>query len=179
MTTSDYGTSLPFDYITTFSLLRGIKWERAQAAIRKEIEESRKRLLTAQAEQLLEVRQRLELLRKKNNLEHSLLTEGRAAYNLTAMPVATLQRQTPEINQLMAILEVPFERRSYWMCGPVFRDALAFYDGKHQLVAVLNICFECEQMQNENGVEIQTDITVYPALHQWLTALGHEVEGSY
>jgi hypothetical protein len=62
------------------------------------------------------------------------------------------------------------------MCGPVFRDALAFYDAKHQLVAVLNICFECDQLYNEAGTEIEADITVYPALKQWMKALGHQVE---
>ncbi|MDF7811799.1 hypothetical protein [Hymenobacter sp. YC55] len=179
MTTADYGASLQFDYVTTFSLLRGVKWERAQVAIRKEIAESRKLLLTAKAKQLLEIRQRLALLQQKNNLDHARLTEGKEAYHITATPIATLQRQTPEVDKLLTILKVPFESRSYWMCGPTFRDALAFYNEKHQLVAVLNVCFGCEQMQNESGVEIQADTTVYPALHQWFSALGHKIDDNY
>ena len=79
----------------------------------------------------------------------------------------------------MTILKMPFARCSYWMCAPVFRDALAFYNQNHQLLTVLNICFECEQIQNESGMEVQADVAVYPALHQWLTGLGHEIEGNY
>jgi len=179
MTIADYTTGLQFEYVTTYSLLRGLKWERALTAIRQEIAANRKLLLTAKAKQLLEVRQRLKLLHQGNNLEQARLTEGREAYNITATPIAMLQRQTADVNKLMAILETPLESHSYWMCGPVFRDALAFYDEKHQLMTVLNICFGCEQIQNESGVEIQADTTVYTALHQWFTALGHEIGANY
>jgi hypothetical protein len=179
MTSAAYSSSIQFDYVTTFSLLRGAKWEQQLIAIRKEIAASRKQLLTASAAALPAIRKRLKLLHQKNNLEQARLTEGREAYHITATPIATLQRQTAAVNKLLAILKVPYQNQHYWMCGPIFRDALAFYNEKHQLVAVLNICFGCEQIQNDSGKEIQTDATVYPALRQWFTAVGHELDDSY
>ncbi|WP_157530721.1 hypothetical protein [Hymenobacter norwichensis] len=180
MTTADYWNGLQFDYLTTYSLLRGPKWVQMQAAIRQQIQESRKLLLTAQGAQLLTARRRLELLHRKNNLDGNLLTEGLTeAYHLTASPVATLSCQSTKARELAAILAQPSHERQYLMCAPVFRDALAFYNAKHQLVAVLNVCLQCEQLYNEAGTEIKADTAVYPALRQWFEALGHKVGDEY
>ena len=179
MTTADYWNGLQFHYITTYSLLRGPKWAQLAAAMRQQIQESRKLLLTAQGAHLLAVRRRLELLHRKNNLDGSLLTEGLIeAYHITATPVATVLRGSAEAENLATILTQPFHEGSFWMCVPVFRDALAFYDANHRLVAVLNICFGCDQLHDESGVEIKADVAVFPALKQWCKALGHAVEDS-
>lgn len=180
MTTTDYWNGLQFDYLTTYSLLRGPKWMQLQAAIRQQIQESRKLLLTAQGSKLLEVRRRLEALHQKNNLDGGMLTNGLIeAYHLTASPVATMSCQSAEAQELAAILTQPLQSQNYLMCSPIFRDAVAFYNAKHQLVAILNVCLGCEQLYNEAGTEIEADTTVYPALRQWFEGLGHKVEDGY
>lgn len=175
MSTTEYWRGRAFAYVTIFSLLRGPKWEQQLVAMRREKEVSRRLLLTTTAGELVELRARLHRLERRNYLETRLTTDDNRAYNLTATPVATLRLHSPEVVALENILRTPLVDRTQLMCGPVFRDALAFYNAEEELLDVLNICFECSVMQTQTGQEIEADTTIYPKLKHWFQQLGYPV----
>ncbi|MBX0289410.1 hypothetical protein K3G63_03125 [Hymenobacter sp. HSC-4F20] len=176
MSTQDYWRGLSFDYIITYSLLRGSKWQQLQDARRKERETSRRLLLTAPPAQLPELRAQLHRLEHQLDLQTRLTTDNNRAYNITTTPVAKLQRDTPEVAELGRLLQAPCTELLYPMCAPVFRDALAFYNAGHELLSVLNICFSCNVMQTENGQNVEADYLMYTPLQEWFQRLGHQID---
>lgn len=176
MNTLEYWRGLRFDYIITYSLLRGPKWEHLVEAMRQEKDISRRALLTATPAELPELRARLKRIERKNDLETLLTTAGNQAYNITATPTATLNRDSTEVEELGRILQMPCQNLLYFMCAPVFRDALAFYNAKHELAGVLNICFGCNVMQTESGQDVEADYHVYGQLREWFQQFVHQIE---
>ncbi|GAB2787802.1 hypothetical protein HNQ93_002681 [Hymenobacter luteus] len=176
MHTADYWRSLKFDYLTTYSLLRGPKWQHLLAAMRQEKDTSRRALLTATPAELPELRERLRRIERQNDLQTRLTTNANRAYHITATPTATLNRGSLEVEELGRILQTPCQDLRYMMCAPVFRDALAFYNAEHELVGVLNICFGCNVMQTESGQDVEADYRVYEQLRKWFQRLGHQIE---
>ncbi|WP_139921572.1 hypothetical protein [Hymenobacter sp. DG01] len=176
MHTPEYWRGLTFDYIITYSLLRGPKWKHLLEAMRHEKDISRRALLTATPAELPELRARLKRIERKNDLETLLTTAGNQAYNITATPTDTLNRGSAEVEELGRILQTPCQDLLYLMCAPVFRDALAFYDAEHRLVGVLNVCFGCSAIQTESGQDVGADYRVYDQLRKWFQRLGHQIE---
>jgi hypothetical protein len=94
-------------------------------------------------------------------------------FHITAVPVAVVRPGEAVAEQLATVLRLSISEQMDWMCAPVYRDALAFYDEQHQIVRVLNICFACDRMLTDSGVEIQADKQVYRQLRAILERLGH------
>ncbi|RSK24166.1 hypothetical protein [Hymenobacter metallilatus] len=164
-----------FTHITTFSLLRGQKWEQLQQAAQRLAVEGRMQLLTATAAELPARRAYLERLRCYPQPGQTTLTPGLLeAYHLTATPVATLPRLSSPVQRLETLLHLPLKHPPGWMCGPVYRDAIAFYQDL-KLVRVLNICFSCEKMLLDSGQALLADVAVYAGLRQLLLELGHPI----
>ena len=62
------------------------------------------------------------------------------------------------------------------MCGPTYRDALAFYDAQGKRLRVLNICFECQHMQDDTGSYVEASDAFYQSLRAYLAQQGHPIE---
>ncbi|AII53614.1 hypothetical protein [Hymenobacter sp. APR13] len=175
-TTADYIATLSFDYLTTYSLLRGPKWEQLQQAAQVEAQRARKRLLTCAAPDLPALRDYLNRLRNTNDLATSTLMEVPGAYNLTATPIASLPGFDSRIQVLLELLSLPAANIIYWMCAPVYRDAIVFYSADDEVVGMLNICLGCDTILTQEGEELAADAATYAGLHHWLTSLGHAIE---
>ncbi|GAB3294514.1 hypothetical protein [Hymenobacter tenuis] len=143
--TSEYWSGLSFDYIITYSLHRGPKWDQLLAVLAKEKQVNRRLLVSADSVQLAALRSRLKEIERQNGVGPRLTDENNS-YNITASPVATLRRDSEAVTELERIFLTPYRERDSWMCAPVFRDALAFYSAQDELVGVLNICFQCSIM---------------------------------
>lgn len=61
------------------------------------------------------------------------------------------------------------------MCPPIYRDALVFYDEQDKQLGVLNICFECLDMEMDSGVLVEADQPAYEVLRELLIQLGHPI----
>ena len=66
-------------------------------------------------------------------------------------------------------------RSKFGFAGPVFRDALVFHDAAGNIGSVLNICFQCAYLQNEQGGYVDADAAVFARLQTLLRRLGHPV----
>ena len=92
-----------------------------------------------------------------------------------ASPVAKIAAETPEAACLAVILAASVSEQDHWMCAPVYRDALAFYDGQDNLCGVLNICFGCDKMITHQQREVTAGTATYQELKQFMTGLGHVI----
>ena len=83
--------------------------------------------------------------------------------------------ETPEAACLAVILAALVSEQDHWMCAPVYRDALAFYDGQDNLCGVLNICFGCDRMITHRQQDVAADTTAYQELKKFFIDLGHVI----
>ena len=97
----------------------------------------------------------------------------------TAKAINTFTRQDNLVKELGVILTVPVTEQHDWMCAPIYRDAIAFYDQQDKLVSVLNICFQCDSLLNECEQRLDTDYSVFTRLRTLLTEVGHPIENEY
>ena len=175
MTTSKFLTAQDFSYIITYSFNRGIKLAHFEKAAKDLFQLTRMKLLTAPSAKLPALRNKLKQLEQTHNLSQLLLTENLATYHITASPIATLMKNNVETQQLFELLHRPINNTFDFMCAPLYRDAIAFYNEQHKLVSVLNICFSCEKMVTDAGREVRADTTTYDAMQRYLTNLGHAI----
>ena len=104
-----------------------------------------------------------------------LLTEGLNTFQITAAPVARIGAKMSEAVRLAAILTTPVREQDHWMCGPIYRDALTFYDSQRNLCGVLNSCFECDRMINHQLQEVSAETATYRELKHLIAELGHVI----
>ena len=173
MTTNQFWRAQSFSYIPTYSFNRGVKLDALLHAANQQFAEVRKELLTAPIERLPAMRENLRSLEQGRNLTLLPLTEELKTFQITASPVAKIVAETPEAACLAAILAVLVSEQDYWMSAPVYRDALAFYDGQDSLCEVLNICFGCDKMITHQQREVTAGTATYQELKQFMTGLGH------
>ena len=175
MTTNEFWTLQQFNYIVTYSFNRGPKLAAQRAAATQLAAKVRKSLPTADAAQLPALREELRQLEQAHGIEMLPLTQGRQAFHVTASPVAVLNKESASIQALADIMQLPVGQQSNWMCYPIYRDALAFYDAQNQLVRVLNVCFDCDKMVTDTSRQVRADTAAYRALRELLGQLGHPV----
>jgi hypothetical protein len=175
MTTAEFISGQHCSYIITYSFNRGEKLTRLKAAASKLFQEIRKQLLHASATELLAMRTQLRNLEQLWGLELLPLIDSAGALHVTATPIAEIGVESAEAEQLRYYLRQPVVQSFDWMCGPVYGDALAFYDAQGTLITVLNICFGCDRMLTHQGEEVRADVATYQGLKQVLMRLGHSI----
>lgn len=175
MTVGDFWEQQEFSSIETYSFNRGEKLDALRGAAKSIFQATRSSLLTASKNQLPALREQLRLLERTYDLDQLPLTQGPEAFHITASPGARVEKGMEAIQALATILQVPVVNQCHWMCAPVYRDALAFYDTQNRLTNVLNVCFSCDQMSTANGQQIEADTTTYQTLRAYLVQLGHPI----
>ncbi|AMR29207.1 hypothetical protein A0257_20325 [Hymenobacter psoromatis] len=173
MTIGEFWNQQEFAYLVTYSFNRGPKLAALREAAKLLFQLTRKKLLTSPAAQLPALREQLRLLERTYDLDLLTLTQGNFAFHITASPVVRIGKNDIAAQDFEAILREPVLNRMHWMCAPIYRDALAFYDAHDNLVSVLNICFSCDRMVTDTGREVQADTTTYQILRDYLIQLGH------
>ncbi|WP_143164225.1 hypothetical protein [Hymenobacter daecheongensis] len=104
------------------------------------------------------------------------LTDRKGDLDPSSVIIKRLSEDDLLTRELVAILESPLIDDDRWMCSPVYRDALMFFDRDNRVVSILNICLECDNLMTDRGLDISLDNNAYPKLKAWLKKLGHPVE---
>lgn len=173
----DYVNSLTFDYIETYSFQRGGDYQVRLNVILAELEA----LKTRSENQTLtsgETERHIHL----SNVYHkvgSYIIDENGQFHQSAIKTTTFKRQTPEVDRLITILNIPAVNIPYWMCSPVYRDAVVFYDKDSNIISALNVCLGCEYMAIQPSEEINTDAETYTLIQQFFIGLGHQVQDDY
>ncbi|MGI4874047.1 MAG: hypothetical protein ACRYFX_23050 [Janthinobacterium lividum] len=179
MTAGEFWNKQEFSYLVTYSFNRGPKLEAYQQAAQAWFKLIRASLLTAPPAQLSALREQLRLLERTHDLTRLSLTDEAGAFHLTASPVSVISQGTSAAQEIAGLFQLPVVDEPAWMCAPVYRDALAFYDEQDQLLGVLNICFDCEWMVTHTGQRVQADTAAYEGLRACLGRAGHLLGQQY
>jgi hypothetical protein len=103
------------------------------------------------------------------------LTNGYGHLHPTSRLIIRLAAADPEVAELAAILQTELVDDSRWMCAPIYRDAIIFFNAENQVVSILNICLECSSLLTGEGQDVPLDFNAYPRLTEWLKKLGHPI----
>ena len=170
----DYINNLVFTRVETYSLQRG-----------EEFEEEIK--LQSREYQRLKVRKE-----KRNNLTHDederfsflnsllggtqYLINEKGEFHPSSKKLNSFQSGDLWIAKLKTVLQTEIIEIPQWMCAPVYRDAIVFYDKNDEIVSVLNICLRCQYMETQKFNHISVDSKAYLLLKEFFKDIGHSVE---
>lgn len=102
------------------------------------------------------------------------ITDLNGNLNSSSEKISLLQRAQDMI-KLNHILETEVTNLPSWMCLPIYRDAIVFYNKTGEIISALNVCFECSYMENDKGININADESTYGLLKSFLTSKGHKI----
>lgn len=163
MTTKAFIENLNFSYFKTYSLLR-LEESRnynddLNIKLKKEIDEIERNEILS-----LRIRGTKELL-LRTGLPHP-----------TAKETGVFTKNNTEYKVLQQILKTEFVEQHDWMCAPVFREMIVFYDNNNNAVSLLNVCLSCGRIEDGFQNDIETDYTVFDKLKVFFLKIGHLVE---
>lgn len=167
-----YFHSLDFSYVVTYSLQRGKRMAAWKKQVKQGIRILRERLDHTVADPSVLQKELAQLERYRNEIQFLMDTSGQ--FHPTAVPTHVIRKDDPHMEEIKTLLQTPAVNIPAWMCAPVYRDALVFYDADEQIVSILHICLSCEYMQTEDHTFIQADQSVYESFREFFTALGHK-----
>ena len=163
MTTKEFIENLNFSYFKTYSLLR-LEESRSyndelNVKLKNTIDEiERSKVLS------LMIRGTKELL-VKTGLPHP-----------TAKETGVFIKNGTEYEVLQQILSTDFSQQYDWMCAPVFREMIEFYDSSHNIVSLLNVCLSCDRIENDSQDNIKTDCTIFDKLRTFFFYIGNPLQ---
>jgi hypothetical protein len=169
----DFINNLAFEYIETYSFQRGEIFEdqkkKNHALFQKlNTRKIKKNDLTAGQDKQLE-----ELLHLGNT---QFLISSNGGFHTSSNKINTFQKEDPLTEKLKNILRIESVNIPSWLCAPIYRDAIVFYNKKNEIVATLNICLSCQHMATKTFEEINGDSKTYGLLKIFFIEMGHEVE---
>lgn len=167
--TKDFIESIKFEYFETYSFQRKGDLEIYTQLLKKYKDEDS--LLDEEKAELKRLR-KLSLYVKDDNF---IFTDN-GELNATADLICRSDKSSNLNNELIEILKIPFVDYIAYMCPPIYRDAILFYDADNKLVDGINICFECGSVIDLNKKEILTDNVVYEKLKDFLRLHGHKID---
>ncbi|OCX50369.1 hypothetical protein BEL04_21525 [Mucilaginibacter sp. PPCGB 2223] len=166
----EYIRQLEFDYLETYSFQRGevfeLELENNRARFRALNDSQNKRT----PDEEMEFRA---LLSRPVSAE--LLIDDNEQMHLTAVKTGSFPKLSREATMITNILKMEALNVPAWMCAPMYRDAIVFYDANGKRASVLNICFSCEYMATGKSHLINADSNVYSQLKNLLINIGHAI----
>lgn len=170
----DYINNLGFDYVETYSFQRGTDYEDFIVSVKPEYENLQIRKITHNDLNIFEEERFLELDNLFSRVQYLINDKG--YFYPLSIKINTFQASEPIIARLKSILQTEIQDIPNWMCAPVYRDALVFYDKNNRIISTLNICFSCKYMETKNFHHVNADNKTYLLLKQFFCSIGHEIE---
>lgn len=78
--------------------------------------------------------------------------------------------------RIKQILQTEIEESMAFLCAPVYRDALVFYDQNDKVISILNICLTCLDLHAAPHNRIKGDYKTFEWLRRLFQELGHKIE---
>lgn len=173
---SNYIKALKFEYLKTFSGLRGAQFEQLKVATIQRIQALEGQLATARFMQQAKIKKEIHLLQAQVDEHNSKLIDQAGVVHQSAITITQRGKSDDFVISLMNILDRPPVEEVATLCIPVFRDAIVFYADNDHLASILHICFECATIENENGVQLSADLSTFVELEALLKKAGHQIE---
>ncbi len=165
---------MTFDNVETYSFQRGTQFEEFNKLNRPEYEKLKFRKDKRNDLTVLEEKQFMELNDLYGFTQYLINDKGR--FHPSSTKTHTFKSTDPQIDRLKNILRTEIKDIPSWMCAPMYRDAIVFYDKSNQIVSTLNVCLTCEYMETKMFSHINGDNKTYDLLRQYFIDLGHNIE---
>jgi len=178
VSSADFVSLLEYDHIETYSFQRGDEYMRHQQYSIEEynrLDRVIQKAIKADGEIKQEYVSRFEQLKKQVGKTQFLINEY-DKLNFSAQLTHTFNEDDAIVQKIDTILRTPAKDVPAWMCAPIFRDGIVYYDKSHSIIACLNICFSCEYMMLNEYTYINADASVYAMLKNLFISLGHEID---
>lgn len=172
---STYIDNIEYEYVITYSGLRGAAWTKLKVENRAKIKQLEKDMETARYMQKPKLGQEMEALLEEIDAYESRIVQKGGLLHKSTLPIRRLEKGAAELKALLNILSSQTPQQVASGCIPIYRDALAFYSGQNELMGIVHICFECCFISDDNDVEFDVDMDVYPKLKQVLSNIGHPI----
>lgn len=170
----DFISNIDFEYVDIFSLQRGINYEEKENKKVGELE--RLEIRQEKNDDLSESEiSKLQKMDKLHNFTQYLInSEG--IFHPSAEKSGSYKKNSSIVKKLMLILNTSIKEVPSWMCAPIYRDAIVFYNSKNRIIATLNVCLSCEIMETKMFNHVDADLETYSLLREFFIELGHNVE---
>ena len=171
---TDYINSFYFDYIETYSFQQGEEYVQNLKIFQTEHDR-----LKASKEHgtnlTTDEEQRYEELHKLVGFTQYLI-DDQGRFHPSSKKTNTFQHDHPAVDRIIEILRTEIKEVPMWMCAPVYRDALVFYDSDRRIASVLNVCLSCQYMETRMFAHINADYKTYDLFKRFFLDIGHNVE---
>ena len=164
-----------FEYLKTYSGLRGPKFDALKQDVAEKVMHLKDRLANARYMDQPKINKEILTLQNQVNEHISRVIEKNGGLHKSTVQISRLDKSDPFINTINALVSEEIEMEVASRCIPIFRDAIAFY-GKHEdLKSIWHICFECAEIRDENEILLKTDYRIFDKLSNLLKSVGHEI----
>ncbi|RAJ05206.1 hypothetical protein LX64_02360 [Chitinophaga skermanii] len=90
--------------------------------------------------------------------------------------MARFERHSKEGIELHKMFQTEPVAAALFLCGPVYRDMIVFYDKHDHVISTLNLCLECGFLATKQTGYLDVDFIVLDWLVDFLFENGHTVE---
>ncbi|AFD08599.1 hypothetical protein [Solitalea canadensis] len=169
----DYINNLTFDYVETYSFQRGSDYEENLKVIKSEY--NRLKVRKERRNNLTE-REQLRFSELESLLSFMLLINDKGQFHPSSKKTSSFQNGNAIVEQLINILKTEVRNIPMWMCAPIYRDAIVFYNQAAEIVSTLHVCLSCEYMVTKEFHHVNGDNEMYKLLKTFFIDIGHDVE---
>lgn len=173
---SDYINSLNFEYAISYSGLRGDKFSHLETSNKEKIQQLKKEIESAGILQKTKLDKSIKALESELNICNSRIIKKNKEIHKSTIQVHKFEKNDKVLKEIFGILNSKFEELRLLMCAPIFRDAIVFYSKENEIQGILQMCFSCSSIKNENEEILEVDYKIFPRLMKQLIQLGHEIE---
>ncbi|MBS1512114.1 MAG: hypothetical protein JST86_14795 [Bacteroidetes bacterium] len=172
----EFISNLEFAYVETYSFQRGEEYGRVKTQLQGEWE----KLQSCKDERINLTDLEETRLSELNTLlkQTQYLIDAKGQLHFSGKKTHTFKQDDPNINKIKQILLTEVKEIPNWLCAPIYRDAIVFYDTNNAIVDCLNICLYCEHAATKMFHHINCDITAYQLFKRFFMDIGHEIENS-
>lgn len=171
-----YLNSLDFEYVITYSGLRGEKFEHLEIENKKEIQKLEKEIESARFIQKPKLNKKVKALKTEIDLYESRLIDTNGIKHKSTESIKKIESNDLILNEIFKLLKRKIEGQTFVMCMPIYRDSIVFYNASNSIIGILHICFGCYSIIDENENSFDYDSSVIPELREFFLKFGHEIE---
>ena len=173
---SNYMQHLNFEYVISYSGLRGEKFINLEKDNNNQIQQIKKQIESVRFMEKLKLNEKIQKLEAEINLHNSRVINRNGELHKSTEVVRKFEKDDNEIQSIFKILNSNFKEQAFARCLPVLRDSIVFYSKEDKIVGILQICFSCWWIKNEEEEDFEVDYKIFPILKDKLIQIGHRIK---
>ena len=175
-TLSKYIRNLNYDYAISYSGLRGELFDKLEQTNKEKIEILEEEIESARFMQKPKLNQRIKDLRREIDIYNSKIINSKGEIHKSTVQISKLKKGDRDLEDIFEPLFLEMTNPIATMCAPIFRDAVVFYSDTNEINGILQICFSCLSIKNENEDYFDVDYEMFQKLKDKLVQIGHPIE---